>query len=52
MIREITQNQQQLTQLAAEKTRAISESRKLDMTSFEKSNRQLQLSNYPARRTR
>jgi len=45
MIREITLNQHQLTQLAAEKTQALSESRKLDMTSFEKSNCQLQLSN-------
>jgi len=45
LTREITQIQQQLTQLAAEKTRALSESRKLDMTSLEKSIRRLQPSN-------
>lgn len=45
LTREITQIQQQLTHLAAEKTRALSESRKLDMTSLEKSIRRLQPSN-------
>ena len=45
LTREITQIQQQLTNLAAEKTRALSESRKLDMTSLEKSIRRLQPSN-------
>jgi hypothetical protein len=45
LTREITQIQQQLTELAAEKTRALSDSRRLDMTSLEKSIRRLQPSN-------
>ncbi len=45
LTREITRLQTQLTGLAAEKTRALSESRRLDMTSLEKSIKRLQPSN-------
>lgn len=45
LTREITQIQQQLTHLAAEKTRALAESRHLDMTSLKQSIKRLQPSN-------
>lgn len=45
LTREIVRLQNELTALAAEKTRALSESRRLDMTSLEKSIKRLQPSN-------
>jgi hypothetical protein len=45
LTRDISSIQQQLTHLAAEKTRALSQTRRLDMASLEKSIQRLQPSN-------